>query len=112
MRSAISVSAIQPEGHPARGIPLAIDAHGVAETGILPRLDAGIAHKAPDIGMVGAGVLCAPKRCFTEAFETVGEYRTCIAAVAPRTEVVQGLTTYRTLVYHRDSMRDITRRLR
>ena len=42
----------------------------VAETGILPRLNTGIAHKEPGIGMVGAGVLRAPLRCFAEAYET------------------------------------------
>jgi hypothetical protein len=41
------------------------------ETGILPKLNTGIAHKDPGIGMVGAGVLRAPKECFTDAFEAV-----------------------------------------
>jgi hypothetical protein len=40
----------------------------VAETGILPRLNTGIAHKEPGIGMVGAGVLRAPEACFREAY--------------------------------------------
>jgi hypothetical protein len=40
----------------------------VAETGILPRLNTGIAHKEPGIGMVGAGVLRAPEKCFAVAF--------------------------------------------
>jgi len=46
----------------------------VAETGILPRLNTGIAHKEPGIGMVGAGVLRAPQSCFAEAFEVVREW--------------------------------------
>jgi hypothetical protein len=54
-----------------RGTPLGIDVRRVAETGILPRLNTGIAHKEPGIGMVGAGVLCAPASCFIEAFEAV-----------------------------------------
>jgi hypothetical protein len=53
-----------------RGTPLGIDVRKVAETGILPRLNTGIAHKEPGIGMVGAGVLRAPQQCFMEAFET------------------------------------------
>jgi hypothetical protein len=52
-----------------RGTPLGIDVRKVAETGILPRLNTGIAHKKPGIGMVGAGVLRAPERCFLDAFE-------------------------------------------
>jgi len=54
-----------------RGTPLGIDVRGVAETGILPRLNTGIAHREPGLGMVGAGVLRAPKKCFAEAFEAV-----------------------------------------
>ena len=53
--SAISVSAVQPEE-----TPLGIDVRKVAETGILPRLNTGIAHKEPGIGMVGVGgAVCA-----------------------------------------------------
>jgi len=57
-----------------RGTPLGIDVRKVAETGILPRLNTGIAHKQPGIGMVGAGVLRAPAKCFAEAFEVVREW--------------------------------------
>ncbi|MBC7248922.1 MAG: DUF1116 domain-containing protein [Anaerolineae bacterium] len=57
-----------------RGTPLGIDVRKVAETGILPRLNTGIAHKEPGIGMVGAGVLRAPAQCFTEAFAAVREW--------------------------------------
>jgi len=54
-----------------RGTPVGIDVRKVAETGILPRLNTGIAHREPGIGMVGAGVLRAPQKCFAEAFEVV-----------------------------------------
>ena len=57
-----------------RGTPLGIDVRRVAETGILPRLNTGIAHKEPGIGMVGAGVLRAPEACFAEAFERAREW--------------------------------------
>jgi hypothetical protein len=56
-----------------RGTPLGIDVRRVAETGILPRLNTGIAHKQPGVGMVGAGVLRAPEKCFRDAFETLRE---------------------------------------
>jgi hypothetical protein len=54
-----------------RGTPLGIDVRKVMETGILPRLNTGIAHKEPGIGMIGAGVLRAPQGCFEEAFEAI-----------------------------------------
>lgn len=57
-----------------RGTPLGIDVRKVAETGILPRLNTGIAHKEPGIGMVGAGVLRAPAQCFAEAFAAVRKW--------------------------------------
>jgi hypothetical protein len=56
-----------------RGTPLGIDVRKVMETGILPRLNTGIAHRQPGIGMVGAGVLRAPQPCFAQAFEAVEE---------------------------------------
>ncbi|MGZ9226747.1 MAG: DUF1116 domain-containing protein, partial [Anaerolineales bacterium] len=43
-----------------RGTPLGIDVRKVMETGILPRINTGIAHKEPGVGMVGAGILRAP----------------------------------------------------
>lgn len=56
-----------------RGTPLGIDVRKVMETGILPRLNTGIAHKKPGVGMVGAGVLHAPEPCFQAAFEALRE---------------------------------------
>ncbi len=54
-----------------RGTPTGIDVRLIMETGILPKLNTGIAHKEPGIGMVGAGVLRAPQSCFQEAFEDI-----------------------------------------
>jgi hypothetical protein len=51
-----------------RGTPLGIDVRKVMETGILPQINTGIAHKEPGVGMVGAGILRAPQQCFQEAF--------------------------------------------
>ena len=52
-----------------RGTPLGIDVRRVMETGILPRINTGIAHRNPGIGMVGAGMLHAPEKCFKDAFK-------------------------------------------
>jgi hypothetical protein len=40
-------------------------------TGILPLLNTGIAHKEPGVGMVGAGLVQAPRGCFESAFEAL-----------------------------------------
>lgn len=54
-----------------RGTPLGIDVRKVMETGILPKINTGIAHKDPGVGMVGAGILRAPRKAFADAFEAV-----------------------------------------
>jgi hypothetical protein len=56
-----------------RGTPLGIDVRKVMQSGILPKINTGIAHKDPGVGMVGAGILRAPKKCFREAFEALRE---------------------------------------
>jgi hypothetical protein len=56
-----------------RGTPLGIDVRKVMETGILPRINTGIAHKDPGVGMVGAGILRAPEKCFMDAFLALKE---------------------------------------
>lgn len=56
-----------------RGTPLGIDVRKVRETGILPQINTGIAHREPGIGMVGAGILRAPEACFAEAFGALAE---------------------------------------
>ncbi len=56
-----------------RGTPLGIDVRKVVEKGTPPRLNTGIAHKEPGIGMVGAGLLQAPMECFQKAFEALQE---------------------------------------
>lgn len=52
-----------------RGTPTGIDLLKIAETGILPRINTGIAHKDPGIGMVGAGLARPPQKCFDDALE-------------------------------------------
>lgn len=51
-----------------RGTPTGIDVAKVVETGILPAINTGIAHKDPGVGMVGAGLVKPPESCFQDAF--------------------------------------------
>ncbi len=50
-----------------RGSPTGIDVRKVVETGILPVVNTGIAHKDPGVGMVGAGLVKPPRNCFRDA---------------------------------------------
>jgi hypothetical protein len=50
-----------------RGTPTGIDVRKVVETGILPAINTGIAHKEPGIGMVGAGLVKPPEKAFRDA---------------------------------------------
>ena len=54
-----------------RGTPVGIDVRRVVESGLTPRLNTGIAHKEPGVGMVGAGLVAAPMGCFQAAFEAL-----------------------------------------
>lgn len=56
-----------------RGTPVGIDVRKVMATGILPCINTGIAHREPGVGMVGAGLVRAPKQCFETAFEAIKE---------------------------------------
>ncbi len=49
------------------GTPAGIDARKVVDTGILPVINTGIAHREAGIGQIGAGVTRAPLACFTGA---------------------------------------------
>ncbi len=49
------------------GTPAGIDARLVADTGIRPVINTGIAHKDAGVGQIGAGVTWAPMPCFTAA---------------------------------------------
>ena len=49
------------------GTPCGIDARRVVDTGILPVINTGIAHRAPGVGQIGAGVTHAPLACFSGA---------------------------------------------
>jgi hypothetical protein len=54
-----------------RGTPVGVDVRKVMRAGLTPRLNTGIAHREPGLGMVGAGLVQAPKGCFTAAFEAL-----------------------------------------
>ncbi len=56
-----------------RGTPLGIDVRKVMASGITPFINTGVAHKKPGIGMVGAGLVRAPKKCFVDAFAALKE---------------------------------------
>lgn len=50
-----------------QGVPAGIDVRKVAESGIQPAINTGIAHREPGVGQVGAGVARAPLACFDQA---------------------------------------------
>ena len=55
------------------GAPTGIDIRKVVQTGILPVINTGMAHKEPGIGQVGAGIVTAPMACFEQALMKFGE---------------------------------------
>jgi hypothetical protein len=54
-----------------RGTPTAIDAFKVVGTGILPRINTGIAHREAGVGQIGAGLVRPPMAVFQEAAEAL-----------------------------------------
>jgi len=56
-----------------RGTPTGIDIRKVVETGILPSINTGIAHKEPGVGQVGAGLVKPPMNCFEDALQAFVE---------------------------------------
>jgi hypothetical protein len=56
-----------------RGTPTGIDIRKVVETGILPSINTGIAHKDPGVGQVGAGLVKPPMNCFEDALQAFVE---------------------------------------
>ena len=49
------------------GTPTGIDARKVVDTGLLPVINTGIAHREAGVGQIGAGITHAPSDCFTQA---------------------------------------------
>lgn len=55
------------------GTPTGIDVRKVVDTGVLPIINTGIAHKMAGIGQVGAGLVNPPMTCFIEALKSLAE---------------------------------------
>lgn len=53
------------------GTPAGIDARLVLDTGILPIINTGIAHKEAGVGQIGAGITRAPLDCFTQGIRAL-----------------------------------------
>jgi hypothetical protein len=53
-----------------RGTPLGIDLRRVVESGILPRINTGIAHREAGVGQIGFGLVRPPMAPFREALAT------------------------------------------
>ena len=58
------------------GTPAGIDVRKVVDTGILPVINTGIAHRDAGVGQIGAGITRAPLDCFSQAV-------TALAALPP-----------------------------
>lgn len=49
------------------GTPAGIDARLVVDSGVLPIINTGIAHRQAGVGQIGAGITTAPMDCFNDA---------------------------------------------
>lgn len=56
-----------------RGTPSGIDLLKIIETGTMPIVNTGIAHREPGVGMVGAGLVRPPMECFRNALSAFAE---------------------------------------
>lgn len=50
-----------------RGAPFGIDLRKIVDTGVLPIINTGMAHKEAGIGQIGAGIVNPPMACFEQA---------------------------------------------
>lgn len=55
------------------GTPAGIDARLVVDSGILPVINTGIAHRQAGIGQIGAGITSAPLACFNAAIAALSQ---------------------------------------
>jgi hypothetical protein len=55
------------------GTAAGIDIRKVVDTGILPIINTGIAHREAGIGQIGAGITHAPLACFADAVKALAE---------------------------------------
>jgi len=56
-----------------RGTPLGIDCRAVVQTGLLPVVNTGIAHREAGIGQVGAGLVDPPMEAFVAATRALAD---------------------------------------
>lgn len=49
------------------GTPAGIDVRLVVDSGVLPIINTGIAHRQAGVGQIGAGITTAPMECFNDA---------------------------------------------
>jgi hypothetical protein len=54
-------------------IGFGIDARAVVDSGVLPVINTGIAHRDAGVGQIGAGVTTAPAMCFVQAIRRLDE---------------------------------------
>jgi hypothetical protein len=54
------------------GTPTGIDVRRVVESGVVPVINTGIAHREPGVGQIGAGIVRAPSACFEAALRELG----------------------------------------
>jgi hypothetical protein len=55
------------------GSPAGVDARKVVDTGLLPIINTGIAHREAGVGQIGAGITRAPLGCFVQAVTALAE---------------------------------------
>lgn len=55
------------------GTAAGIDVRAVVDTGVLPVINSGIAHKRAGVGQIGAGITTAPLACFTGAVTALAD---------------------------------------
>jgi Protein of unknown function (DUF1116) len=55
------------------GVPVGIDIRKVVETGVVPRIDTGVAHKDGGYGIIGTGIADAPIEAFKKALAALAE---------------------------------------
>lgn len=57
------------------GSPSGIDVLKVLDTGVLPVINTGIAHREPGVGQIGAGIVTAPPEVFGQVVRALHEAR-------------------------------------
>lgn len=55
------------------GVPTGIDIRKVVETGVLPVINTGVAHKKAGVGQIGAGIVTPPMDNMIQALEAFGK---------------------------------------